>query len=107
MPITSGSSASPGLPSRTNRGQQSTPLVIDGVDVCDQQLRTCLCSRLGKRKSFGRTTRTIDGSGRYACCDAVNRGLAAFEGRLYVGASTAGCMRSMRGPAKWSGRSTR
>jgi quinohemoprotein ethanol dehydrogenase len=29
----------------------------------------------------------IDGQwARYACCDAVNRGLAAFEGRLYVGA---------------------
>ena len=29
----------------------------------------------------------IDGQwARYACCDAVNRGLAAFGGRLYVGA---------------------
>ncbi len=27
----------------------------------------------------------IDGQyGRYACCDAVNRGLVAFDGRLYV-----------------------
>ena len=29
----------------------------------------------------------VDGQwGRYACCDAVNRGLAVWKGRVYVGA---------------------
>ena len=37
--------------------------------------------------SCGSTIRSIDGQwGRYACCDAVNRGLVASAGRLYVGA---------------------
>ncbi len=71
----------------TNRGQESTPLVIDG--------RMYVTSNFGRVYALDAATGAelwkydphIDGQwARYACCDAVNRGLVAFEGTLYVGA---------------------
>ena len=48
----------------------------------------------------------IDGQwARYACCDAVNRGLVAFHGCFMSARSTAGCTRSTPAPAGASGRS--
>src|SRR5258707_1293841 len=71
----------------TNRGQESTPLVIDGVMYATGNFGRVYALDAASGKELWTYDPHIDGQwARYACCDAVNRGLAAFEGRLYVGA---------------------
>jgi quinohemoprotein ethanol dehydrogenase len=71
----------------TNRGQESTPLVIDGVMYATSNFGRVYALDAASGKELWTYDPHIDGQwGRYACCDAVNRGLAAFQGRLYVGA---------------------
>jgi len=72
---------------KTNRGQQSTPLVIDGVMYASSNFGRVYALDAASGKELWTYDPHIDGQwARYACCDVVNRGLAAFEGRLYVGA---------------------
>ncbi len=69
----------------TNRGQEATPLVIDGVVYTS--------TAWSKVKAYeGRTGRLIwaydpkvrgEFAGR-GCCDVVNRGLAAWNGKIYL-----------------------
>ncbi len=70
----------------TNRGQEATPLVVDGVIY--------LSTAWSKVEAFdaatGRRLWTYDPKvpGEFAgrgCCDVVNRGVAAWQGRIYVG----------------------
>jgi quinohemoprotein ethanol dehydrogenase len=71
----------------TNRGQESTPLVIDGVMYATSNFGRVYALDATTGKELWQYDPHIDGQwARYACCDAVNRGLVAFEGRLYVGA---------------------
>jgi len=69
----------------TNRGQESTPLAIDGV--------LYLSTAWSKVKAYdARTGHSIwafdpkvpgEFAGR-GCCDVVNRGVAAYDGKIYV-----------------------
>ncbi|MGH9559957.1 MAG: PQQ-binding-like beta-propeller repeat protein, partial [Terracidiphilus sp.] len=71
----------------TNRGQESTPLVIDGVMYATSNFGRVYALDAATGKERWKYDPHIDGWwARYACCDAVNRGLVAFDGRLYVGA---------------------
>jgi quinohemoprotein ethanol dehydrogenase len=71
----------------TNRGQESTPLVIDGVMYATSNFGRVYALDAATGKELWKYDPHIDGRwARYACCDAVNRGLVAFAGRLYVGA---------------------
>jgi quinohemoprotein ethanol dehydrogenase len=71
----------------TSRGQESTPLVIDGVMYATSNFGRVYALDAATGREFWTYDPHIDGRwARYACCDAVNRGLAAFEGTLYVGA---------------------
>ena len=71
----------------TNRGQESTPLVIDGVMYATSNFGRVYALDAASGGELWKYDPHIDGQwARYACCDAVNRGLAAFDGRLYVGA---------------------
>jgi quinohemoprotein ethanol dehydrogenase len=71
----------------TNRGQESTPLVIDGVMYATSNFGRVYALDAATGAEFWKYDPQIDGWwARYACCDAVNRGLVAFEGRLYVAA---------------------
>jgi quinohemoprotein ethanol dehydrogenase len=71
----------------TNRGQESTPLVIDGVLYATSNFGRVYALDAATGKELWKYDPHIDGLwARYACCDAVNRGLVAFEGTLYVGA---------------------
>ncbi len=71
----------------TSRGQESTPLVIDGVMYATSNFGRVYAVDAASGKELWTYDPHIDGQwARYACCDAVNRGLVAFEGRLYVGA---------------------
>jgi quinohemoprotein ethanol dehydrogenase len=70
----------------TTRGLQATPLVIDG-----RMYATGVWSVVyALDAKTGRPLWTFDPQvprewGRYACCDAVNRGVAAWGDALYVG----------------------
>ena len=71
----------------TNRGQESTPLVIDGVMYVTSNFGRVYALDAASGAELWKYDPRIDGQwARYACCDAVNRGLVAFEGTLYVGA---------------------
>ena len=71
----------------TKRGQESTPLVIDGVLYATSNFGRVYALDATNGKELWTYDPHIDGQwARYACCDAVNRGLAAFEGKLYVAA---------------------
>jgi quinohemoprotein ethanol dehydrogenase len=71
----------------TNRGQESTPLVIDGVMYASSNFGRVYALDAATGQELWKYDPHIDGQwARYACCDAVNRGLAAFDGRLFVGA---------------------
>ncbi len=71
----------------TKRGQESTPLVIDGVLYATSNFGRVYALDATNGKELWTFDPHIDGQwARYACCDAVNRGLAAFDGKLYVAA---------------------
>ncbi len=71
----------------TNRGQESTPLVIDGVLYATSNFGRVYALDAATGRELWKYDPHIDGQwARHACCDAVNRGLVAFEGVLYVGA---------------------
>ena len=70
----------------SSRGHEATPLVIDGImfttgawsvvyanDAVTGELKWKYDPRVPRDKA------------NYLCCDAVNRGVAAWEGKLYVG----------------------
>ena len=70
----------------TNRGQEATPLIIDGV----MYTTTAWSKVVALNAATGRELWTFDPKvpgerGFSACCDVVNRGLAAYGGRLYFG----------------------
>ena len=71
----------------TDRGQEATPVVVDGV----------IYGSTAWSKVFARDAATgalkwtydpkVDGAkGFDACCDVVNRGVAVWKGRVYLGA---------------------
>jgi quinohemoprotein ethanol dehydrogenase len=69
------------------RGQESTPLVIDGVMYASSNFGHLYALDAASGRELWTYDPHVDGAwARYACCDAVNRGLAAFDGRLYVAA---------------------
>ena len=71
----------------TNRGQEATPLVIDGVMYATSNFGRVYALDAANGKELWKYDPQIDGQwARYACCDAVNRGVVAFDGRVYVGA---------------------
>jgi quinohemoprotein ethanol dehydrogenase len=70
----------------TSRGLEATPLVVDGVMYTSGNWGSvyALDARSGAlRWSY---LPIMQGpSGRYTCCDAVNRGVAVWRGKVYVG----------------------
>jgi quinohemoprotein ethanol dehydrogenase len=71
----------------TARGQEATPLVIDGI----MYVSTAWSMVKALDASTGELLWSFDpevprAKGLDACCDVVNRGVAAWEGRIYVGA---------------------
>ncbi len=85
MPATSASSASPGMPTSTDRGQEATPLVVDGVlyNIEPWNIITAYDAKTGK-KLWRYDPQVPLQFGRLACCDIVTRGLAAWGGKIYV-----------------------
>ena len=71
----------------TNRGQEATPVVVDGVMYVSTAWSKvyALDAKTGAQKwAFDPK---VDGTkGFDACCDVVNRGVAVWKGKVYVGA---------------------
>ena len=70
----------------TNRGQQATPLVIDGV----MYVSTAWSMVKAYEAASGKLLWSYDPEvprerGVNGCCDVVNRGVAAWDGKIYVG----------------------
>ncbi len=71
----------------TNRGQEATPLVIDGV----LYVSTAWSMVKAYDAKTGRRLWSYDPAvprvlGVRGCCDVVNRGVAAWQGKIFVGA---------------------
>ncbi len=69
----------------TERGMESSPLVIDGVlyNVQPWNITTAYDAKTG-RVLWKYDPQVPLKYGRMACCDIVSRGLAAWKGRIYV-----------------------
>jgi quinohemoprotein ethanol dehydrogenase len=70
----------------TNRGQQATPLIIDGV----MYVSTAWSLVKAYDAASGKLLWSYDPEvprelGVKGCCDVVNRGVAAWNGKIYVG----------------------
>ena len=70
----------------TSRGQEATPLVIDGV----MYTSTAWSKVMAIDAATGKVIWSFDpenkgGKAVHACCDVVNRGVAVWKGRVYVG----------------------
>ncbi len=68
------------------RGHEATPLVVDGVMfvTLPWSLVVALDAATG-RELWRHDPEVPRGWGRFACCDVVNRGAAAYQGKIYVG----------------------
>jgi quinohemoprotein ethanol dehydrogenase len=71
----------------THRGLEATPLMIDGVLYAVGNFGRVYALDAASGRERWTYDPEVDGQwGRYACCDAVNRGIVAAGGRIYVGA---------------------
>jgi quinohemoprotein ethanol dehydrogenase len=71
----------------TKRGLEATPLVVDGVMYAVGAFGWVYSLDAATGRELWKYDPKSDGQwGRYACCDAVNRGLAVWKGKVYVGA---------------------
>jgi hypothetical protein len=69
-----------------HRGQESTPLVIDGVMYVTGAWSKVFAvdAKTGVQK-WVFDPKVPGSAGPNACCDVVNRGVAAWEGKVFVG----------------------
>jgi quinohemoprotein ethanol dehydrogenase len=71
----------------THRGLEAQPIVIDGVMYAVSNFGHVYVLDAASGRELWNYDPVVDGQwGRYACCDAVNRGVAVWKGRVYVGA---------------------
>jgi PQQ-dependent dehydrogenase (methanol/ethanol family) len=71
----------------TRRGQESTPLVIDGVLYVTTAWSKVYAYDAKTGKELWKFDPEVPGEwGVNTCCDVVNRGVAAWNGKLYLGA---------------------
>ena len=71
----------------TDRGQEATPVVVDGLLITTTAWSKVFAfdARTGELK--WRYDPMVDGARAFdACCDVVNRGVAVWKGRVFVGA---------------------
>ncbi|PZQ58940.1 MAG: PQQ-dependent dehydrogenase, methanol/ethanol family [Phenylobacterium zucineum] len=71
----------------TDRGQEATPLLVDGVLYTTTAWSKVFAFDAKSGKLLWKYDPGVQGSkGFDACCDVVNRGVAIWKGRVYVGA---------------------
>ena len=70
----------------TNRGQEASPLMIDGVlYVTTAWSKVYAFDAVSGKALWQYDPKVPGGTGIKGCCDVVNRGVAAWGGRIYVG----------------------
>jgi quinohemoprotein ethanol dehydrogenase len=70
----------------TNRGQEATPLVVDGVLYSTSAWSKVQAIDAATGKLLWQYDPQVPGEvGAKACCDVVNRGVAVWKGRVYAG----------------------
>jgi PQQ-dependent dehydrogenase (methanol/ethanol family) len=71
----------------TDRGQEATPIVVDGVLYVTTawSMLKAYDARTGE-KLWEYDPKVDKAVGQIACCDVVNRGVAAWKGKIYLGA---------------------
>ena len=70
----------------TTRGQEGTPLVVDGVMYATTAWSKVVAVDAATGRSLWSFDPQVPGAvGINACCDVVNRGAAFYAGRVYVG----------------------
>ena len=71
----------------TERGQESTPVIVDGVMYLTTAWSMVKAYDIHKGTLLWAYDPKVDrAKGADACCDVVNRGVAAWNGKIYVGA---------------------
>src|ERR1700722_2441579 len=71
----------------TRRGLEATPVMVDGTLYFPGNFGRVYAVDAANGREKWVYDPGVDGQwGRYACCDAVNRGLVVWRGRVYVGA---------------------
>ena len=71
----------------TTRGLEATPIVVDGVIYATGNWGVVFALDAGTGRELWRFDPKVPGAkARDACCDIVNRGVAVWKGRVYVGA---------------------
>jgi PQQ-dependent dehydrogenase (methanol/ethanol family) len=71
----------------TTRGQEATPLVVDGVMYSTSAWsKVQAIDAATGRLLWQYDPQVLGATGVKACCDVVNRGVAAWKGRVYLGA---------------------
>jgi alcohol dehydrogenase (cytochrome c)/quinohemoprotein ethanol dehydrogenase len=70
----------------TNRGQEATPLVVDGVLYVSTAWSKVKAYRAATGELLWEFDPDVPGGWAVnACCDVVNRGVAVWDGKVYVG----------------------
>jgi len=70
----------------TNRGQEATPIVVDGVMYISTAWSKVMALDAATGEELWRYDPQVDGAkGAHACCDVVNRGVAVWEGKVFFG----------------------
>ncbi len=70
----------------TNRGQEATPIVIDGIMYISTAWSKVMAVNAATGQVLWRYDPEVDGSkGAHACCDVVNRGVAVSDGKVFFG----------------------
>lgn len=71
----------------TNRGQEASPIVVDGVLYVTSAWSKVFAFNAKTGKLLWQFDPQVPGqTGIKGCCDVVNRGVAAWKGRIYLGA---------------------
>jgi len=70
----------------TNRGQEATPVVVDGVMYVSTAWSKVMAVDAANGEVLWRYDPEVIGAkGAHACCDVVNRGVAVWEGKVFAG----------------------
>ena len=70
----------------THRGQEATPIVVDGVIYVSTAWSKVKAYDAASGKELWSYDPEVPGeTAVHACCDVVNRGVAAWNGKIYVG----------------------
>lgn len=70
----------------TRRGQEATPIVVDGVMYFSTAWsKVVAVNAVTGEKLWQYDPENIGAKGAHACCDVVNRGVAVWEGKVFVG----------------------